>query len=89
MSLQQQQELPPPVKWEYVTSRDKLLLELTDEATTQAIIIPMYAAVIREHYENNEKFTQRELHEVNIAVINKWSNSGLNYIKEQAWKMLR
>lgn len=50
---------------------------------TRNEVVPLYVDLICK------EATQAEIIELNQAIIKKWSNSALIYIKEKAWRYVR
>ena len=64
-----------------VDYRQIILLELKEKSVYQARIADLYACVIA--LDNGA-----DVKEVNFAIIKRWSESGLNRVKELAWKLI-
>jgi hypothetical protein len=52
---------------------------------TRNDVVPFYAELIKSNPNPNNE----EVLRVNNLILSKWSNSGLIYIKEKAWKKLK
>lgn len=73
---------PQPEGSSLITSRDwtaELLADVNDWAARRVDVAMSYAAAIR--YERDIDWPR-----VNAAIIEKWSKSGLEWIKREAWK---
>jgi hypothetical protein len=60
-----------------------MLNEIAQPETTRKMIAETYAMSIVSEAENGEVVDWAN---VNAAILKRWSRSGLEYIKKQAWK---
>lgn len=63
-----------------------LLREIQDKAFKQKDIANTYALSIISEQKSDEEIDWKK---VNKAIIERWSKSGLNCIKEMAWKIIK
>lgn len=54
---------------------------VADKSVTQKVLASFYADVIRSG--------ATDVKELNAAIVKRWSRSGLNRVKEMAWKELQ
>ena len=66
------------MKMELACCTGTLLREIADKSLKRDIIAMTYALALRSSEETDWK-------QVNMAIIERWSMSGLHYIKKLAW----
>lgn len=64
-----------------VDFRRWILNEIEDTAVGRKYVAQTYAILIQKGH--------KDFREINTAILNRWSMSGLQWIKTQAWKSLK
>jgi hypothetical protein len=64
---------------------ETLISEIADKAMTRHSVAITYALAIQSGDNRN----LINWHRVNTAIIERWSRSGLEYIKRRAWRLVR
>jgi hypothetical protein len=67
------------------TTTGMLIAKIINPARTRKEIAPFYAdAILMEHYKEADP----DWMDINEHIRNRWSQSGLEYIKRLAWKIV-
>ncbi len=66
-----------------VDPEEQLLYEIADSRMKRTDVALSYAFAIRQRATDNPDFRK-----INKAIIERWSMSGLEWIKNRAWKMV-
>lgn len=61
-------------------------LEKIANSRTRADVVPIYADEIRRHFRRERHELPPDWNAINMAILSRWSESALIFIKREAWK---